>query len=138
MKSPLTTLAIGLLAACGATSALAQVQWGHSAAGSMQTWDRTSQGMSTNAALAFYRMQNMGRPATSASGWTQYTRSPVVSGASSVPVASAGTDFYRTVSPTVKPFAYVRPPTTAFDRYWPYMMEGYEDPETGYIIWTLP
>jgi hypothetical protein len=37
-----------------------------------------------------------------------------------------------------KPFDHVRPAPTAFERYWPLMLEGHEDPRTGVIIWSLP
>jgi hypothetical protein len=37
-----------------------------------------------------------------------------------------------------KPFENVRPAPTAFERYWPLMLEGHEDPKTGVIIWSLP
>ncbi len=39
---------------------------------------------------------------------------------------------------TGKPFQNVRPAPTAFERYWPLMLEGREDPKTGVIIWYMP
>lgn len=104
----------------------------------MQVWNQTSQGMSSNAALAFYRVQNVGRPARQQSAWPQYSRTPTVSVHPTSPVVA---NTYYPTPPAAqyeKPFASVRPPGTAFDRYWPYLLEGYEDPETGYVIWTLP
>ena len=48
--------------------------------------------------------------------------------------------FYPGVSrlPPQKPFANVRPEPTGLQRYWPLLLEGREDPNTGLIIWTLP
>ncbi len=48
--------------------------------------------------------------------------------------------FYPGVSrlPTQKPFANLERPPTAIERYWPLLLEGRQDPETGLIIWQLP
>jgi hypothetical protein len=32
----------------------------------------------------------------------------------------------------------MRPAPTAFERYWPLLLEGREDPETGVVIWSIP
>jgi hypothetical protein len=40
--------------------------------------------------------------------------------------------------PITKPFTGYRPAPTAFERYWPLMLEGREDPNTGVIIWSIP
>jgi hypothetical protein len=37
-----------------------------------------------------------------------------------------------------KPFEHARPAPTAFERYWPLMLEGRQDPQTGIIIWYMP
>ncbi len=37
-----------------------------------------------------------------------------------------------------KPFSDVRPASTAFERYWPLLLEGREDPKTGVVIWYIP
>jgi hypothetical protein len=39
---------------------------------------------------------------------------------------------------TGKPFSNVRPAPTAFERYWPLLLEGREDPKTGVVIWYIP
>ena len=71
--------------------------------------------------------------------------------------AGAGAGFYQPTHPThygvavrpaysaniyqrpiAKPFAGMRPAPTAFERYWPLMLEGREDPETGVVIWSIP
>jgi hypothetical protein len=103
----------------------------------MQVWNQTSQGMSTNAALAFYRVQNVGRPTMQTPGWPRYSQTPAVT-SYPMPTTTARAYYPSTVTPVEKPFAYVRPPATAFDRYWPFLMEAREDPDTGLIIWTLP
>jgi hypothetical protein len=136
------SLSLALLAAMilavwptNATSVLAQGV--HSAAAPMQVWNRTSQGMSTNAALAFYRVQNVGRPAAQVSAWPQYSHNPAT-----VNYPAVANAYYPTADTTTvlshKPFASIPPPRTAFDRYWPYLLEGHEDPDTGIIIWRLP
>ncbi len=136
----LKMMMVGVLATWWMTPRGVQAQAVHSAAAPMQVWNRTSQGMSTNAALAFYRVQNVGRPAGRASAWPQYSR---ISSAAIYPAGPAVANaYYPTPNMTSvqfpKPFASVRPARTTFDRYWPYLLEGYEDPETGYIVWTLP
>ena len=147
MKSlHLTVLMAGLLAAWGTSPPVVQAQGVHSAAAPMQVWNRTSEGMSSNAALAFYRVQNVGRPTMQASAWPQYSRSPAVVNYPVVvnyPASPYAENSYYPAAGSSstqlqKPFAYVRPAPTAFDRYWPYLLEGYEDPETGFIIWTMP
>jgi hypothetical protein len=37
-----------------------------------------------------------------------------------------------------KPFSNMRPAPTAFERYWPLLLEGREDPKTGVVIWYIP
>jgi hypothetical protein len=128
---------VGLLFG-GESAAHAQAPSGHSAAAPMQVWNRTSQGMSTNAALAFYRVQNVGRPAMPPTAFPQYSRVPTVVTYPASPYTAHSYYPSTASSQMQKPFSYVRPPATAYHRYWPYLMEGYENPETGYIIWTMP
>ena len=134
----LNGIAFALLATWWLSPQNVQAQASHSAATPMQVWNQTSQGMSSNAALAFYRVQNVGRPSAQPTAWPQYSRTPTVA-VYSTNLRVVG-NYYPT--PTAaqyqKPFASVRPHRTAFDRYWPYLLEGYEDPETGFIVWTLP
>ncbi len=49
-------------------------------------------------------------------------------------------NFYPGVSrlPAQKPFVNIKQPATALDRYWPLLLEGRQDPNTGLIIWRLP
>lgn len=147
MKSPsLIVMTVGLLAVRWLGPQHVHAQGVQSAAAPMQVWNQTSQGMSSNAALAFYRVQNVGRPVGQATAWPQYSRSPAVVNYPVVvnyPTSPYGENSYypAAVSSSTqlqKPFAAVRPARTAFDRYWPYLLEGHEDPHTGFIIWTLP
>lgn len=48
--------------------------------------------------------------------------------------------FYPGVSrlPAQKPFADLERPASGLQSYWPLLLEGREDPNTGLIIWTLP
>ncbi len=48
--------------------------------------------------------------------------------------------YYPGVSrqPTQKPFANLERQPSGLESYWPLLLEGREDPNTGLIIWTLP
>jgi len=48
--------------------------------------------------------------------------------------------FYPSVNrlPPRKPFADVQRPPTGLQSYWPLLLEGREDPNTGLILWSLP
>ncbi len=48
--------------------------------------------------------------------------------------------YYPAVSrqPAQKPFADLERPPSGLESYWPLLLEGREDPNTGLIIWTLP
>ncbi|MEM8944537.1 MAG: hypothetical protein AAGD11_05075 [Planctomycetota bacterium] len=48
--------------------------------------------------------------------------------------------FYPGVSrlPQQKPFSDLERPPSGLQSYWPLLLEGREDPNTGLIIWTLP
>ncbi len=119
-----------------------------SAATTMQTWRRTSQGLSSNAALALYRMQNVGHPSQSSFALRRPTSLPATT-LYSTPYYAVTTNraipgrpisYYPTsnTQQTQKPFAGIRHPPNAFQRYWPYLLEAREDPHTGLVIWTLP
>lgn len=153
----LILLMVGLAAAWATVPAAAQrSQRGGSP---LIDWREQSQGMSTNAALAFYRVRNTNRTYPSQSVSAPQGLSPV-----SQPIATAP-PYYRgnTYQPRpyfaipavgyaappapgppagagfqTKPFAQVRPTPNAIDRYWPLLMERREDPNTGLIIWQLP
>lgn len=61
----------------------------------------------------------------------------------SAPAAAPGQgprNFYPGVNraPTQKPFADIEQPLTGLQRYWPLLLEGREDPNTGLIIWSFP
>ncbi len=115
----------------------------------VDVWRQSSQGMSSNAALAFYRLRNSSGVPT-----PLHPRFQVGSGAMvHVPGYTSRTGAYAPFSaqqttpgqqttvyrqPTGKPFENVRPAPTAFERYWPLMLEGRQDPKTGLIIWSLP
>jgi hypothetical protein len=155
----------GCCVAWGAVPTDLRAQGVSSAAITMQNWRRASQGLSPNAALARYRMQSLGHPAQRSlsqrhpSGWhgttlystpyyavtthralptrttsyypsTRYSTS--FSPSSSTSSSTAGTPMIQ------KPFAEIRRPPNAIERYWPYMLEAREDPSTGVVIWRLP
>lgn len=110
----------------------------------VQVWrEAAARGLSYNESLALYRLrQNSTVPTPlhprfqAGAGASVYTppatgRSDVVPFSSDVPVT-----VHR--QPVGKPFENARPEPTAFERYWPLMLEGREDPKTGVIIWYLP
>ena len=60
---------------------------------------------------------------------------------SSATVPGQGAEkFYPGVSrwPTQKPFADLERPASGLQSYWPFLLEGRQDPNTGLIIWSLP
>ena len=142
-----TLLMTGLLVGSMATVVEVHAQNVSSAATSIQAWRHTSQGLSPNAALAFYRVQNVGSPQQQASPWRrqQYGSSTTIYSAPyytittqrSVPTARS---YYpaSSTAQTQKPFANLQPAPSAIDRYWPLLLEAREDPATGLVIWTLP
>ena len=142
----ITTVASLILIGLAAESI--QAQGVSSAASSMHAWRSTSRGMSTNAALAFYRVQNVGHPrqgnlgslpAVRAPGTTIYS-APYYAITTHRRVTTPTTNYYPNVSPRddAKPFSEIRPAPTAIDRYWPLLLEAREDRNTGLVIWTLP
>ena len=102
-------------------------------------WRETSQGMSSNAALAFYRLQSSSTVPTPLHPRFQSgagaTIAPTGRNPAHVALVSPGSIYSR---PVIKPFTGIRPEPTVFERYWPLMLEGREDPKTGVIIWSLP
>jgi len=104
-----------------------------------ETWKYTSQGMSTNSALAFYRLQSSGKPVMGAPS-NRWQRSVPASRHQSVSNRRSISPYYSSVPSSThrKPFANIQPSPNAFERYWPLLLEAREDPETGIIIWSLP
>ena len=107
----------------------------------VQVWREAAvRGLSYNEALAMVRLRQKSTVPT-----PLHPRFQVGAGATlnrpggRVPYA-ANTPFPSNVSQARvgKPFDNVRPAPTAFERYWPLMLEGREDPKTGVIIWSLP
>jgi hypothetical protein len=143
MKHLLVGLLIaGAIAACLAWPRSVYGQRYAPARDPLTTWRESSEGLSNNAALAMYRLR------TSSSVQmpmhprfqTQYTplRNPLPAAGAGVGVAQV--PGYTTLPPPrpTKPFEGAQRPPTAFDRYWPLMLEGREDPKTGIIIWSIP
>ncbi len=62
-----------------------------------------------------------------------------LSSASHVPGQGAE-QYYPSISrqPVQKPFAEIERLPTGLQRYWPLLLEGRENPNTGLIIWSLP
>ena len=92
---------------------------------------------------AAYRLENMGRRAhltpamqfhLNRSGATAYIPPNATNNRQRPP------HFYPGVSrlPAQKPFANIERPQNALERYWPLLLEGRQDPNTGLIIWSLP
>ena len=150
-------LLVGFLAAGLPATQRAASQGLAAGASPIQIWQQHSQGLSTNAALAFYRVRHANRPYQVMTA----TRAPRYS--TSVPMRTHAnynvTTLYRrpyyaipavgyaappVVDPplepafSAKPFAQVRHAPNAIDRYWPLLMERREDPNTGLVIWQLP
>jgi hypothetical protein len=147
----------GCCAAWGAAPTELRAQGATSAAASMQKWRLASQGLSPNAALARYRMQSLRHPAQHSlsprhpAGWpgaTLYStpyyavtthRTIPTRTTSYYPTMASATNSAGVVTPGIrKPFADIRRPPNAVERYWPYMLEAREDPSTGLVIWRLP
>jgi len=113
-------------------------------------WSPRQSGLS---AAAVYRLESMGRnvhlsPAMRFHLNRSRATTPIASHAhpssastSASNLPGRGTQqFYPGVSrlPTQKPFANLERPPTGFERYWPLLLEGRQDPNTGLIIWSLP
>ncbi|TWU28214.1 hypothetical protein [Bythopirellula polymerisocia] len=115
-------------------------------------WRETSPGLSSNAALAFYRLRSSStapsvlnprlQPGAKNQQSTGYypsaTRGRGQQGIASSSTGRPGYGLTPTRYATGKPFEGIRPAPTAFERYWPLLLEGRQDPHTGVIIWSLP
>jgi hypothetical protein len=109
----------------------------------VQIWREAAvRGLTFNESLALYRLRQSSTVPTPLHPRFRAGGSAVVYRPTTPPqygVAAApgypSTIYQRPVS---KPFANIPQPQTAFDRYWPLMLEGREDPNTGQIIWSLP
>ena len=147
----LALILAGAVAACLASPLLyGQVPGGGN--DPLAVWRETSPGMSTNAALAFYRLRSSstapnalhprfqsGTNSQNSSGY--YRSAPRGTGQRGIGSAAAGLPDYGLSSTryaTSKPFDGIQPAPTAFERYWPFLLEGRQDPHTGVIIWSLP
>ncbi|MGI9430524.1 MAG: hypothetical protein ACR2NM_17825 [Bythopirellula sp.] len=109
-------------------------------------WQPRQRGLS---AAATYQLNSLGRhvhlnPATRfhlnrANGGMTIPSDQQISPAA-VATGQGAEKFYPGVSrlPAEKPFANIQPEPTGLQRYWPLLLEGREDPNTGLIIWTLP
>ncbi|MDZ4657259.1 MAG: hypothetical protein SH868_06725 [Bythopirellula sp.] len=109
----------------------------------VQVWrEAAAMGLSYNEALALSRLRTNSTVPTplhprfqAGAGAGLYQ--PTYSGHQGVSVTPTySTNAYR--QPISKPFAGMRPAPTAFERYWPLLLEGREDPETGVVIWSIP
>ena len=89
-----------------------------------------------------YRLDGMGKHVQLTPALQYYlNRSGVaVNPTTQATAATAPQTFYPGVSrlPPEKPFDNLQPQPNAFERYWPLMLQGYQDPKTGIIIWSLP
>lgn len=97
--------------------------------------------------VAIYRLQSMGHHVRLSPtlqwrlGYSPYSNSPAAPRTSPARTASAaqglGT-YYRTPARPRKPFSDIQRPPTGFERYWPLLLEGRENPRTGVIFWSMP
>jgi hypothetical protein len=109
----------------------------------VQIWrEAAARGLSYNESLALYRLRKNSTVPTplhprfrAGAGAGVYTP-----GRAAEYGAIAAPKYPTTIAgPRVgKPFENARPAPTAFERYWPLLLEGREDPKTGVIIWSLP
>ncbi|WP_168205064.1 hypothetical protein [Bythopirellula goksoeyrii] len=135
-----------LLAGTVAACLLSQQLYGQSPAGGndpLARWRATSPGMSTNAALAFYRLGGAS-PASNSRHPRFQPSTTATSQPAYYPSSPRGTGLPATgYSPSAsrqavsKPFEGLQPAPTAFDRYWPLMLRGEQDPKSGFIYWSI-
>ena len=148
----LLSLSTALVAAWGLFPQIVEAQTIRSPATAIQTWRNTGPGMSTNARLGLYRVQN----ATYPDQYRAFNGSPfrgrtiynapyyAVTTNRSVPRAFVSSSTYNepliinNAGRTLKPFTNLRRPANAVERYWPLLAEGREDPRTGIVYWQLP
>ncbi len=116
----------------------------------VQVWrEAAARGLSYNESLALYRLRNSSTVPTplhprfqAGAGANVYV--PTATGRTAVSPFHTGMPASSGVPTTAyrqsvgKPFENIRHPPSAFERYWPLMLEGREDPKTGVIIWSLP
>lgn len=106
-----------------------------------QVWrDAAMKGLSYNESLALYRLRQTSTVPTplhprfqAGAGAGVYTPNRVTQTGR---FPSTNNNVYA--ERAGKPFDNVRPAPTAFERYWPLMLEGRQDPKTGVIIWYMP
>ncbi len=107
--------------------------------------DAAMKGLSYNESLALYRLRQSSTVPTplhprfqAGAGAGLYTPNAAASNRSPQQsfVPRYPTNVYS--QRVGKPFENARPAPTAFERYWPLMLEGREDPKTGVIIWYMP
>ena len=108
-----------------------------------QVWREAAvRGLSYNESLALYRLRQNSTATTPLhprlrAGASATLHSP----ARTTPHAATAVPAFPSSMSTQrvgKPFEEVRPAPTAFERYWPLMLEGRENPKTGVIHWSLP
>ena len=98
---------------------------------------------------ASYRLQSLGNHVqlSPALRWRLNGGAPAPSNQLASPVRNASAapgqgaqQFYPGVSrlPAQKPFSNVNRGPSGIQSYWPLLLEGRQDPNTGLIIWTLP
>lgn len=107
----------------------------------LAVWRETSAGMSTNAALAFYRLRNSAGTPSSPVRLNGFRASQYEPPTAQRSGAGTGLQSYyqATATPPVKkPFSDLEPEPTAFEKYWPLLLVGRQDPKTGIIVWYLP
>lgn len=131
-----------------------------SPATTIQTWRNTTYGMSSNSALAMYRLRHVGHP----NHRTVWRTAPVTLGSRTLysapyfaittrsfvpqtispqatnpqPAAAQAAAAPRTAAAGNKPFSNLQRPPNAIERYWPLLLEAREDRRTGLVIWSLP
>jgi hypothetical protein len=81
-------------------------------------------------------------PLSPAMRWYAQQRDPVA--VAQVPLgpapSTAPTNFYPGISRAQppKPFTDAQREPSGLERYWPLLLEGRQDPNTGWILWRLP
>ncbi len=146
-------LMAGAVAVCLASQSLygqpppyGQGSYGQGIAGrpdAVRTWrEAAAMGLSYNEALALSRLRtNSVVPTPLHPRFQAGAGAGLYQGAYPTPRGVAVTPGYSTNAyrqPIAKPFTGLRPAPTAFERYWPLLLEGREDPETGVVIWSIP
>lgn len=104
--------------------------------------DAAMKGLSYNESLALYRLRQSSTVPTplhprfqAGAGAGVYTPDPGRAGQRSFVPNYPSNVYTQRVG---KPFENAHPAPTAFERYWPLLLEGRQDPNTGVIIWYMP